>query len=113
MENSELDVLCPRPSIYIPASLGQDPVQPTKWAIIIDSFYWYSGGGLQHLVCGGLPAFHCFYRLSSQILVVICGCLWLFMVVCDGLSRVLPYDLFKLASRASKLKSLLVRQRLY
>ena len=25
------------------------------------------------VVCGGLPAFHCFHYLSSQILVVICG----------------------------------------
>ena len=38
------------------------------------------------VVCSGLPAFHCFYRLSSQILVVICGGLRLFVVVCDGLS---------------------------
>ena len=38
------------------------------------------------MVCGGLPAFHRFHRLSSQILVVVCGDLWLFAVVCDGLS---------------------------
>ena len=59
---------------YIPASLGQ--VQPTKWAIRL--FYLYSGGGLQWfvVVCGGLPAFHRFHRLSSQILVVVCGGLW-------------------------------------
>ena len=38
------------------------------------------------MVCGGLPAFHCFHYLSSQILVVICGGLRWFVVVC-GRSR--------------------------
>ena len=68
---------------YIPASLGQ--VQPTKWAIRL--FDLYSGGGLQWfvVVCGGLPAFHRFHRLSSQILVVVCGDLRWFVVVCGGL----------------------------
>ena len=44
------------------------------------------------MVCGGLRAFHRFHRLSSQILVVVCGgllvvCggLWWFAVVCGGL----------------------------
>ena len=45
------------------------------------------------MVCGGLPAFHRFHRLSAQILVVVCGGLrvwWLwwfawFAVVCGGL----------------------------
>ena len=43
-----------------------------------------SGGGLQWfaVVCGGSPAFHCFHYLSSQILVVVCGDLWWFAVVC-------------------------------
>ena len=48
------------------------------------------------MVCGGLPAFHRFHRLSSQILVVVsgslrgfvvvCGSLWRFVMVCGGLS---------------------------
>ena len=37
------------------------------------------------VVCGGLPAFHCFHRLSSQILVLVCGGLRWFVVVCGGL----------------------------
>ena len=37
------------------------------------------------VVCGGLPAFHHFHRLSYQILVVVCGGLWWFAVVCGGL----------------------------
>ena len=37
------------------------------------------------MVCGGLPAFHRFHRLSSQILVVVCGDLRWFVVVCGGL----------------------------
>ena len=37
------------------------------------------------MVCGGLPAFHRFHRLSSPILVVVCGGLWWFAVVCGGL----------------------------
>ena len=67
---------------YIPASLGQ--VQPIKLAIRL--FYLYSGGGLQWfvVVCGGLPAFHRFHRLSSQILVT-SGLRW-FVMVCGGLS---------------------------
>ena len=40
------------------------------------------------VVCGGLPAFHRFHRLSSQILVVVCGSLRWFVVVCGGL----PYS---------------------
>ena len=31
---------------------------------------------------GGLPAFHCFHYLSSQILVAVCGRLRWFVVVC-------------------------------
>ena len=38
------------------------------------------------MVCGGLPAFHRFHRLSSPILVVVCGGLRWFAVVCGGLS---------------------------
>ena len=67
--------------IDVPARLGQ--FQPTKWAIRL--FYLYSGGGL--------PAFHCFHCLSSQILggglgwfAVVCGGLQWFVVVCGGLS---------------------------
>ena len=37
------------------------------------------------MVCGGLPAFHRFNRLSSQILVLVCGGLWWFVVICSGL----------------------------
>ena len=37
------------------------------------------------MVCGGLPAFHRFHRLSSPILVVVCGGLWWFVVVCGSL----------------------------
>ena len=59
--------------IDVPARLGQ--FQPTKWAIRL--FYLYSGGGL--------PAFHCFHCLSSQILVVVWGGLQWFVVVCSGL----------------------------
>ena len=38
------------------------------------------------MVCGGLPAFHRFHRLSSQILVVVCGGSRRFVVASDGLS---------------------------
>ena len=37
------------------------------------------------MVCGDLPAFHRFYRLSSQIMVVVCDGLRWFVVVCGGL----------------------------
>ena len=37
------------------------------------------------MVCGGLPAFHCFHYQSSQILVVVCGDLCHFVVVCGRL----------------------------
>ena len=37
------------------------------------------------MVCGGLPAFHRFHRLSSLILVVVCGGLRWFVVVCGSL----------------------------
>ena len=61
----------------IPASLGQ--VQPTKLAIRL--FFTR----ILVVVCGDLPAFHRFYRLSSQIMVVACGGLRWFVVVCGGL----------------------------
>ena len=61
--------------LYIPANLGQ--VQPTKLAIrlfftrilvvVCSGLQWFA------VVCGGLPAFHRFHRLSSPILVVVCG----------------------------------------
>ena len=38
------------------------------------------------VVCSGLPAFLWFHCLSSQILLVICGGLRWFAVVCGGLS---------------------------
>ena len=55
---------------------------PQNWQL--DSFllvfwWWFA------VVCGGLPAFHRFHRLSSPILVVVCGGLWWFAVVCCGL----------------------------
>ena len=65
-------------SNYIPASLGQ--VQPTKLAIRL--FFTR----ILVVVCGGLPAFHRFHCLSSQILVVVCDGLRWFVMVCVGLS---------------------------
>ena len=67
------------------------------------AFVQSSGGGVQWfaVVCGGLPAFHCFHYLSSQIMVVICGGLRLavicgglrsFGVVCDGLRWFVLYS---------------------
>ena len=55
---------------------------PQNWQL--DSFllvfwWWFA------VVCGGLPAFHCFHYQSSQILVVICGGLRWFVPFCGGL----------------------------
>ena len=66
------------------------------------SFSRTRGGGV-----GGFPAFHCFHYLSSsQILVVICGDLWSFAVVCDGLSViVIPLCLCASASGSARVGS--------